>query len=52
LKQPSDLPINQEQDEGVNLQRILSYYRARVNAHEEDRRLFLNKMEKLRIKQE
>lgn len=33
------------------MQRILAYYRERVVAHEQDRMQYLEKMEKLRIKQ-
>lgn len=51
-KKPSDLKTNQAQDEGVNLQKILSFYRNRVEAHEQDRLLYLQKMDKLRVKQE
>ena len=34
------------------MQKILGYYRARVEAHERDRHVFLEKMDALRIKQE
>lgn len=40
------------QDEGMDLQKILSYYRGRVEAHEKDRSAYQQKMEKLRVKQE
>ena len=48
----ANLKTNEQQDEGVNLQRILSYYRDRVQAHEHDRHLYLQKMEMLRVKQD
>lgn len=51
-KKLTDLKTNQVQDDGVNLQKILGYYRARVEAHERDRHVFLEKMDALRIKQE
>ena len=51
-KKPSDLKTNQAQDEGVNLQKILSFYRGRVDAHEQDRLMYLQKMDKMRVKQD
>jgi len=51
-KRPEDLKTNEAQDEGVNLQKILSFYRSRVDAHEQDRLMYLQKMEKLRVKQD
>lgn len=38
------------EDEGADLKKILSYYRERVEAHENDRFLFEAKLEKLRVK--
>ena len=50
LKRAEDLATTEEQDQGVDLQRILAYYRERVVAHEQDRMQYLEKMDKLRIK--
>ena len=36
----------------MNLQKILAFYRARVEAHEKDRFAYLQKMDKLRLKQD
>lgn len=36
----------------MDLQKILSFYRSRVEAHEKDRFAYLQKMEKLRVKQD
>ena len=36
----------------MDLQKILSFYRARVEAHEKDRFAYQQKMQKLRVKQE
>ena len=51
-KVPSDLKTNEAQDEGINLQKILNFYRDSVEAHEKDRFMFLQKMDTLRIKQD
>ena len=50
-KRPQDLETNQVQDDSIDLQKILSYYRARVEAQEQDRFLYQHKLEMLRIKQ-
>ena len=49
-KRAEELKTNEAQDEAIDLQKILAYYRERVQAHELDRQQYLAKMEKLRIK--
>lgn len=51
-KKAEDLKTTEAQDEAMDLQKILSYYRERVQAHEIDRQQYLHKMDKLRIKAE
>lgn len=46
------MKTNEVQDDSVNLQKILSFYRDKVEAHEKDRHLYVKKMEALRVKQE
>ena len=46
----SDLTTTEKQDAGMDLQKILKYYRDRAAAHERDRQAYLEKMEKLRVK--
>ena len=43
--------VTPQQNEAAQLQHILAYYRARVEAHEQDRRSWYDKLETLRIKQ-
>lgn len=42
---PAVLKTNQIQDEGVNLHKILSFYRDKVDAHEKDRYMYIHKMD-------
>ena len=51
-KKVGDLSTNQLQDEAVDLKKIMTFYRSRVEAHEKDRFSYLQKMEMLRVKQE
>jgi hypothetical protein len=44
-KKAEDLISTEAQDEGANLHKILAYYRARVEAHEKDRFMLLQKMD-------
>lgn len=46
------MKTNETQDESLNLQKILSFYRDKVEAHEKDRHLYIQKMEALRVKQD
>ena len=52
LRKPEDLTVTEQQDEGIDLQKILGFYRDRVEAHEKDRFAYLQKMDKLRLKQD
>ena len=52
LRKPEDLTVTEQQDEGIDLQKILNFYRTRVEAHEKDRFAYLQKMDKLRLKQD
>ena len=51
-KKATELKTSEAQDEAVDLQKILAYYRERVQAHEIDRQQYLSKMDKLRVKAE
>ena len=51
-KKAEDLRTNEIQDEGMNLQKILRFYRDRVEAHEKDRFHYMQKMDNLRVKQD
>lgn len=51
-KKAEELKTTAAQDEATDLQRILAYYRERVQAHEIDRQQYLHKMDKLRVKAE
>ena len=46
----SDLALTEKKDAGMDLQKILKYYRDRATAHEQDRQAYLEKMEMLRLK--
>ena len=51
-KKAEALVVTEQQDDSMNLQKILAFYRARVEAHEKDRFAYLQKMDKLRLKQD
>lgn len=51
-KRIDQVPTSEAQDQAIDLQKILAYYRERVQAHEIDRQQYIAKMDKLRIKAE